>query len=1101
MIKSSALMIGFLFILLFLGCGSNEVGMKLHRGSSLGVDFRNDLVQEVGMNILDYMYFFNGGGVGAGDFNNDGLIDLYFAGNQKRDEIYINNGNLSFKKTTDISLEGADFGWSTGVSVVDVNNDGLLDIYVCELGNFNQIQGKNKLYICQGIKDGIPVYEDRAEEYGLDFSGFSTQAVFLDYDLDGDLDMFLLNHSIHKHGTFGRRSDYIEKSHPLSGDRMYRNDNGKFVDATASSGIYSNVLGYGLGIVISDLNNDGYPDIYIGNDFHENDYLYINQKNGSFKDEIDNYLNHTSRFSMGVDIADVNNDGLSEIMTLDMLPSDPYILKSSEGEDPVNTFKYKLGFGYNYQYARNMLQHNNGNGTFSEIGLFSNVYATDWSWSTLFADFNADGYKDIFVSNGIPKRMNDIDYINFISNHEVQKKSDLDQLDSRDMDLLNKIPEVKISNALFINDGQLKFQDIFANTDQKYQSYSNGTIIADLDLDGDLDIVTNNINDEVFIYENRFSKISNYLEIDIQGGSGNINAIGTKVYLLTDSDNILYHEKYPVRGFQSSFEGPIYLGLGENTIKNGWVVYPDDTYETFIPKSKNITLTYKPNLPEFDYSEIPQKEFYFQTKDYTDTFGLKMTHIENNFNEFDREPLIPHTCATEGPALAIGDINGDGLEDIFLGGSKRQPAQISIQQAGGTFINLHIDAIENDSIYEDIDAAIIDIDNDGDNDLIVASGGNEYKLTSEYNEPRLYLNDGLGNLTRKSEAFHELKLTAQVIRFLDVDGDGLKDIFLGARATPWNYGFAPDSYILRNRGDATFEDVSASIAPFLKGFGLITDAVVSDFDQDGDSDVVISAEWDGIYLFRNQNGSFEKEVLFSETGWWSAIAVEDLDGDGDHDIVCGNIGSNNKLNPNKEHPVNMFINDFDDNGVNEQILTYYLGNNETTFSYKKELETQIPKMKKDYLFAKDFASASFEELFKKEKWDSSKKLTVTKDESVILVNNDGEFEAIDLPDQVQWSPVKAIKLVNYNGDDLPDIFFGGNFYGNTIQLGRYDASFTGLLINKGNMNWEYQIPSENPIKGEIRKIKEIKINGEQYLTIGRNDDSLKILQLHKKQIL
>ena len=659
---------------------------------STGLHFSNKLLPTDSFNMFHYMYYYNGAGVGAGDFNNDGKIDLFFASNQGDNKLYLNEGNLKFRDVSEQAGILKNQGWSTGVSVIDINNDGMLDIYICKVGNYESLQGKNQLLVCKGIKDGVPYYEDEAAKYGLDFSGFSTQAVFFDYDGDGYLDMFLLNHSVHQNGSFAPRQNFLGTYNPLSGDRLFHNDhNNHFTDVTKESKINSSAISYGLGIAVGDINMDGWPDLYVGNDFHENDYLYINQHNGTFTEEGTQRLMHTSQFSMGVDVADVNNDGLPEIISMDMLPSDPYILKRSLGEDDYDIFYHKISVGYSYQYTRNNLQYNRKNGMFSEVGLYAGVYASDWSWAPLWMDFDNDGQKDLFISNGIPKRMNDMDYVNFISNEEIQEKLRENKLDEKDMALVNKFPEIKIPNKFFLNKGNMTFEDQAAAVSNDQSTYSNGAVYADLDNDGDLDVIVNNIDQSVLVYENKSNdkKDRNYAEIKLKGPQNNINALGAKVILFANG-GIRTYEKYPVHGFQSSMEIPIHIGLYQTKVDSSFLIWPDNTFQriTFPANQHELQYTYQKGLPKFDYSMItghwknPTKPM----EDITAKTGLNYVHQENPFIEFNREFLIPHMLSTEGPALAVADINHDGLEDVFIGSSKTFHSAIFLQQPNGKFV-------------------------------------------------------------------------------------------------------------------------------------------------------------------------------------------------------------------------------------------------------------------------------------------------------------------------------------------------------------------------------------------------------------------------------
>lgn len=1069
----------------------------LHEGLQKGIQFQNTLTPTKEINILDYMYFFNGGGIAAGDFNKDGLIDLYFSGNQVSNQLYINQSDLTFKDVTKIAFENEPNGWSTGATVIDINNDGMLDLYVCEVGNYKTLQGHNRLYVCQEIKNGIPIYKEQAKEYGLAFSGFSTQASFLDYDLDGDLDMYLLNHSVHANGTMGRRSDFLDKQHPLSGDRFYKNENGIFVDHTKEAGIYSNQLGYGLGIAVSDINLDGYPDIYIGNDFHENDYLYINQKDGTFKEQLQDQIMHTSRFSMGVDIADLNNDGFNEIMTLDMLPFDPILLKRAEGEDAAGTFKYKLKFGYNHQYVQNCLQLNNGNGTFSEIAMQAEVHATDWSWATLFFDFENDGYKDIFVSNGIPKRMNDIDFINFLNTNPLSPTSDIGEANSKNLQLIAAIPEVKIKNQFFSNQENLGFENITTSLTTHKNSYSNGAIYADLDGDNDLDIVSNNIDDPIHIYENKTANTNKTLNIKLIGHDKNIHAIGTKIFVYTKNGQKIYYEKTMSRGFQSSMEMEAIIGIGQQEIEKVVIVWPDNTWqETTHLDTLSLVYTYQEGLPTFDYQQLNRKYAATITAiDYGEQINLNVAHEENPFVEFDRESLIPHTVAEEGPALAVGDLNNDGREDFFLGGAKGKVAQIMFQNKAGAFEKRSIAAIEKDKQYEDTDALILDVDGDGDNDLLVASGGNEYKLTSPYTQPRLYRNMNNDTFQKDLTAFKEVNCVAQIICPNDIDGDGDIDLFIGARSIPWRYGETPTSYLLVNNGQGIFSPITEKLAPDLSKVGLVKFAEWVDLDKNGEQDLVLALEWGEIVAFMAVKGKFNKEILFSGKGWWNCILSYDFDNDGDIDLLAGNQGTNHKLKIKKGQTIKMYLNDFDNNGQQEPILNYYVQDKEIPFATKMDLEKQLPYLKKKYLFAKDFAQASTTQLLGKQKLKTATLKEADFFESILL-ENDGQqhFKAIQLPATAQISPLKTAQLIDANKDTLMDIIVGGNFYGNNVQMGRYDGNFGSVLMNKGNGHFESEPLNGLTIKGQIRKIEKIKVDNKEFLLIARNNEDLKLIE-------
>jgi enediyne biosynthesis protein E4 len=1096
---------GILWLVIFFsGCKQEKKEPSLFKAldsNKTGLDFSNDLSYTGSFNLFRYIYFYNGSGIGAGDFNKDGLIDLFFGSNQGSNKLYLNTGHLHFRDVTQQAKIPADGGWSTGISVVDINNDGWLDIYVCRVGQYEILHSKNQLLINQGPdKNGIPVFTDKAQEYGLDFSGFSTQASFFDYDNDGDLDMFLLNHSVHENGTFRPRNEFMGTNYPLSGDRIYRNDNTVFTDVTRQTGINSTAIGYGLGIAMADVNLDGYTDIYVTNDFHEDDYLYINQKNGTFKEENKQHLMHTSQFSMGVDVADVNNDGYPEIISTDMLPSDPYILKRSLGEDTYDIFNYKISVGYSYQYTRNNFQYNRRNGLFSEAGLYSGIAATDWSWSPLWMDFDNDGRKDLFISNGIPKRMNDIDYINFASSSEIQQKIHDNNIQGKDLALINKFPEIKLPNRFYLNNGDLSFTDVEKKIDGNEPTFSNGAVYADLDNDGDLDIVVNNIDAPALLYENQSAKPGkrSSLEISLQGPEKNRNAVGTRVVLFT-SGGIRTYEKFPVRGFMSSMEIPLLIGLNNTRIDSMFLVWPDNSYQPIVPASDggSLSIAYHTGLPLFDFSKVTG--FYpnpgSPAKDITAETGLAYLHQENHFVEFDREFLIPHMISTEGPALAVADIDHNGLDDVFLGSARDKKSAVFLQQQNGRFYQKTIPAIDDDSMYEDVAAAWADVNNDGHTDLVVAGGGNEFYGKDAHNTPRVYLNDGKANFKRLDNAFPAFYITASCVAPFDFNGDGFTDLFIGGRAVPYEYGKIPQSYLLQNDGTGKFKDVTASRSRELVNPGFVTGAVWVDIDKDGDKDLVLSLEWGGIAAYINSNGQFTKKELTGKKGWWNFVVPCDIDNDGDMDLVAGNLGQNSRLKASPKEPVRLYYNDFDENGRKEQVLTYYLAGREIPFASKAELEKQMPVLKKKFLYAGNFAKASLSDLLGADKLDLAEVLTADYFSNALLINQGNlNFEVQALPWEAQLTSMKDAMVTDVNNDHLPDILLMGNYYDNNIEMGRYDADFGTILLNKGNHSFTCQTINGLAVKGQVRHIGEIGIGKQKAYILARNSDSAMVIQ-------
>lgn len=1101
-----------MLLLLLFSCSDKKIESPFFESlgsKQTGIDFTNQLKPTPAFNLFSYMYYYNGAGVGAGDFNNDGLIDLFFAANQGENKLYVNKGGLKFEDVTKAAAVPQDSGWSTGVSVVDINNDGLLDIYVCRVGQFKMLKSKNQLLVCKKIdQQGVPVYADEAAAYGLDFSGFSTQAAFFDHDGDGDLDMFLLNHSVNHDGNYAPRKNFLNTYDSLAGQRLYRNDlsttvDGKqqsyFTNITAEAGINGTKIGYGLGVAVADINLDGWPDLYVGNDFHENDYLYINQQNGTFTEETTTRLMHTSQFSMGVDVADVTNDGFPEIISMDMLPYDPYMLRRSLAEDDYNIFQNKINYGYNYQYARNNLQWNRRNGLFSEAGQYAGINATDWSWAALWMDFDNDGMKDLFVSNGIPKRMNDIDYINFVSNEEMQEKLRNNSMEEKDMLLVNKFPEIKIPNRFFSNHGELQFKDVTDSIENNTPTFSNGSVYADLDNDGDLDIVVNNINDPVLIYANKANdqKQKPYASIKLKGAKSNSNAIGAKLVLFANG-GIRTYENNPVHGFLSSMQLPIHVGLFNTTIDSAFLIWPDQTYQSItIKPDQQLSFSYAEGFPKFNYNLITS---FYQSgrpvlEDITAATGINYTHLENPFNEFNREPLIPHMNSTEGPALAIADINHDGLEDVFVGSSKTFRNAVFIQTANGKFIQKQQPGMWQDSMVENAAAEWVDVNNDTHPDLVIASGGNEYYGEDYHLLPLLYLNDGKGNLTKKPDAFTAIYTTQSKAVSYDFTGDGFVDLFIGGRAEPWNYGGIPRSYLLKNDGTGKFIDITETYSKDLLQPGMVTDAQWIDADKNGEKDLLLCYEWGGIDLFINQKKSFTRKSITAKSGWWNFVLPVDVDADGDIDFVAGNFGLNSRIKASTAEPVSMYVNDFDENGRNEQVLTYFIQGKEIPFATKQELEKQLPVLKKKYLYAADFAKSTLVTLFGEAKLQNAQKRTANYFANAILINNGNfEFETVALPYEAQLSTFRDAVVVNANNDNLPDVLLMGNYFDNNVEIGRQDADFGTMLINNGKGKFAAESLNGLAIKGQVRHIKPIQINQRQAFVLARNNDQLMIVQ-------
>lgn len=1062
-----------------------------------GLNFDNTPRQSAELNVFNYMYFFNGGGVAAGDFNRDGRIDLFFTANTGPDKLFLNEGDLRFR---DVSTEAGinpvpepPLSWKTGVSVVDINCDGLLDLYVSQVGEYKTIKGRNRLLVCQKIENGIPIFKEDAAAYGLDLVGFGTQAAFFDYDGDGDLDCYQLNHSLHQNGTFGPRRQFEGVPHPLSGDRLLENRDGHFYDITQTTGIQNTVLGYGLGIALGDLNLDGWTDLYIGNDFHENDYLYYNTAGADgkriFREAIAAATPHTSRFSMGVDIGDLNNDAWSEIISLDMEPEDPAILKASLGEDGFAVYQMKLGYGYHNQYARNALQFNLGNGCFQEIAQFAGVSATDWSWSPLFMDFDSDGQKDLFISNGIPRRMNDVDFVKF---QEEKGITTPEKTPNNDLAIVEKMPRIKLPNKFYRQNAPLQFEDGKNRIENDRPGFSNGAVAADLDNDGDLDVVVNNIEDEPFIYQNldrENGRKGSFLSLSFTGSPQNPNAVGTRVVVYKKTGERLVAEFYPVRGYQSSAMTPLHLGVGDAAqVDSVLLIWPDRRVEKLTPVfNQTTTMVWKPGLPLFDFTLLQQKKQPpYQFQDITDNIGLNYTHLENPFIEFNREALMPHMVSAEGPAVATGDVNGDGLDDVYFGASKFGKRALYLQQKNGQFILRTPEIFLRDSIFEDVDATFADLDNDGDLDLLLAAGGNEWRARDEAMKQRYYLNDGKGNFERRE--FPGAFATASCVLPCDFNGDGLLDVFIGARAVPWSYGLTPASYLFQNKGQGVFEDVAPRIGGGMHQAGLVKNGAWADLDADGDQDLMLAAEWSPVLVFKNQGGQFEKVALSEHSGWWNFVQAADFDGDGDLDLLAGNRGVNGRFHPSPREPLRLYVADFDQNGQVDQILSYYLQGREIPFATFEELTKTLPALKKKFLYARDFAKATMSELFGKKNLETVPRLEANTLESMYFENTGNfKFSAHPLPDALQWSSLQACALADPEGDGRTEALLGGNFYECNIEMGRYDA-FSGHVLRIGERGSMQVYPlGKQRVDAQVRRIRPLKTTTGTAWIFARNN--------------
>lgn len=1044
-------------------------------------------------NIIEYLYFYNGGGVALGDINNDGLTDLYFSSNQGPNKLYLNKGSFKFEDISSRAGVSGHGNWKTGVTMADVNGDGYLDIFSCGVGGYKGFTGENQLLI--NNKD--LTFSDKTREYGLSFQGFSTQASFFDFDNDSDLDLYLVNHSVHSVRSYGDASLRFQ-SDPKAGDKLYRNElvpSGQltFTEITSQAGIYNSQIGYGLGVGISDLNKDGYLDIYVSNDFHENDYLYINQGDGTFKQELEKSIPHTSRFSMGNDIADINNDGWQDIVTLDMLPKDEQVLKASAGEDPYEIFQFKIRFGYHYQAARNTLQLNRGliQDTilaFSDIAPLAGIEATDWSWSPLLADFDNDGFKDLFVANGIVRRPNDLDYINYISGDSAQRFL-LDQ------QMIDKMPSGKIPNYFFKNNGDMTFTDISSTWIGNKPGLSNGTAYADLDNDGDLDLVVNNINEEASVYRNDLPP-SNFLSVKLEGNIPNTFGIGSKLIAYVDNHEIT-HEIIPSRGWQSSVDYTLSIGLGKNDkVDSLLVIWPTGQFQKLsaIKSKQQITLKQQDAIRSWSYKTGSNTRLLM----LADTLDFK--HNENSFTAFEVERLIPHMLSTQGPKMSIGDVNGDTLDDLFIGGAKGQAGALFFQDASGNFHNRNQHVFQLDSAAEDTNSAFFDADNDGNLDLIVVSGGQEKEGSFQSLRPRLYLNDGKGNFEKNYGAIPNIYLNASCAVPADLDNDGDIDLFVGGRVVAGKYGIKPASYLLINDGKGKFSDVTSRILG--SDLGMVTDGLWHDLNGDNRLDLVVVGEWMPIaVLIQKPDGTFTSETAhygFNNThGWWNTISKSDLDNDGDTDFLVGNVGLNSRLHASKEEPVELTIRDIDLNGSYDPIITYYNNHERYPFISKDQLIKQVPQLKKKFLKYEDFKSVRLEDILSSDK-EGEIYLKAEMFASIWIENKGESYQIHELPIEAQMFPIFSFLVKDVNEDNHPDILAAGNLYAVQPDLGRYDAGYGLLMLGDGKGNF-LPIPMDQSgfeVKGEARDLKAItNSKGERRVLVSRNNDFVLVFKL------